>query len=258
MQHENEELKRTNAAIMAEVDALRHALTTREASGREQGTARGVQTPAGSKPFVERFRDEELPFLMSLLQDPENGAQKFTYALAEIMGNEMQSLEQRIVEQHFQPFVRQAQFREHESRALGAARNLGSEFPEFDNGNQAPEAVEAQQAFVSTLKQFPPEWTVANPEMAMLATALLTRYQHGTPIFAQAPGTSGSPSARAALAAEAGMETPGPIDGSSARPRPAAPQPRTAEDQFEADIIGADDKLARNLEGKPLGWRRVS
>ena len=130
MQRKTAEQDRQIAELSSTVQALQRALSVGPAAaGPEQGSARGVQTPAGSKPFVERFRDEELPFLMSLLQDPENGAQKFTYALAEIMGNEMQGLEQRIVEQHFQPYVRQAQFREHESRALGAARNLGSEFP---------------------------------------------------------------------------------------------------------------------------------
>ena len=263
MQRKTAEQDRQIAELSSTVQALQRALSVGpQAAGHEPGSARGVQTPAGPKPFVERFRDEELPFLMSLLQDPRtgevrpNGTEEFTYSLAEIMGNEMQSLEQRIVEKHLQPLVRQGQFREYETRALGAARNLGHEFPEFDAQNQAPEAIEAQQEFVSTLKEFPPEFVAANPELAMLATALVTRYHHGTPIFAQEPGTSGSPSARAAAAAEAGMETPGPIDGSSARPRPAAPQPRTNEEQFEADIISADDQFARNLEGKPLGWRR--
>lgn len=258
MQRKTAEQDRQIAELSSTVQALQRALSVGPtAAGPEPGTARGVQTPAGPKPFAERLVESgDLQFITQLAE--EKGLGHAIYALADLMGNEINQVREQIRTEEIQPFVRQGQFRELEGRALGAARNLGTEFPEFDNANQAPEAVEAQQEFVSTLKRFPPEFVAAEPEFTMLATALLTRYHHGTPIFAQAPGTSGSPSARAAAAAEAALDTSGPIDGSSARPRPAAPQPRTAEDQFEADIIGADDKLARNLEGKPLGWRRVS
>jgi len=257
MQRKTAEQDRQIAELSSTVQALQRALSVGPgAAGQEPGQARGVQTPAGPKPFAERLVESgDLQFITQLAE--EKGLGHAIYALADLMGSEINSVREQIRTEEIQPIVRQSQFREVEGRALGVARSLGGEFPELDHANQAPEAVEAQQAFVSTLKQFPPEFVAANPELAMLATALVTRYQHGTPIFAQAPGTSGSPSAVAAAAAEAGMETPGPIDGSSARPRPTAPQPRTAEDQFEADIIGADNKLARNLEGKPLGWRRA-
>ena len=256
MQRKTAEQDRQIAELSSTVQALQRALSVGpQAAGPEPGSARGVQTPAGPKAFADRLVESgDLQFITQLAE--EKGLGHAIYALADLMGNEINQVREQIRTEEIQPFVRQGQFREVETRALGVARNLGSQFPEFDAQNQAPEAIEAQQEFVSTLKQFPPEFVAGNPELAMLATALVTRYHHGTPIFAQAPGTSGSPSARAAAAAEAGMETPGPIDGSAARPRPAAPQPRTTEEQFEADIISADDQYARNLEGKPLGWRR--
>ncbi len=258
MQRKTAEQERQIAELSSTVQALQRALSVGpQAVGQEPGSARGVQTPAGSKPFADRLVESgDLQFITELAE--QKGLGHAIYALADIMDNEINQVREQIRNEEILPITRQSQFREVQGRALGVARGLGSEFPELDYTNQSPEAVETQQAFVSTLKQFPPEFVAANPEFTMLAAALVTRHQQGIPVFAQQPGTSGSPSALAAAAAEAQFQVPGPIDGSSARPRPAATQPRTAEDQFEADIIGADDKLARTLEGKPLGWRRVS
>ena len=257
MQRKTAEQDRQIAELSQTVQALQRALSVGpQAPGREPGTARGVQTPAaGPKSFADRLVESgDLQFVTQLAE--EKGLGHAIYALSELMGNEISQVRDQIRNEEIQPLLRQGQFREVEGRALGVARSLGQEFPELDYKNQSPEAVESQEAFVSNLKQFPPEFVAANPDFSMLAAALVTRHQQGVPVFAQAPGTSGSPSALAAAAAEAGMETPGPIDGSSARPRPAVPQPRSAEDQFEADIIGADDSLVRDLNGNSLGWRR--
>lgn len=257
MQRKTAEQDRQIAELSSTVQALQRALSVGpQAPGREQGAARGVQSPAGApKSFADRLVESgDLQFVTQLAE--EKGLGHAIYALSELMGKEISDVREQIRNEEIEPFRRQGQFREIEGRALGVARGLGQEFPEFDHQNQSPEAVEAQQVFISNLKQFPPEFVAANPEFSMLAAALVTRHQQGIPIFAQQPGTSGSPSALAAAAAESGMDTSGPIDGSSARPRPAPPQPRTAEDQFEADIIGADDSLVRDLNGNSLGWRR--
>lgn len=258
LQRKTAEYERQVAELSQTVQALQRALSVGPTPPQDgQGTARGASTPAGPKAFADRLVESgDLQFITSLAE--EKGLGHAIYALADLMGQEVQSSTERLVAEHVQPIVRQAQFEKHMGHAISTARNLGNEFPEFEQSNQSPDAVEAQQAFVATLKQFPPEEIAQNPELYMLASALITRYQHGVPMSATAPGTSGSPSARAALAAELAGGGAGPIDGSSARPRPANPQPRTAEEQFEADIIGADDKLARDLNGKPLGWRKVS
>jgi hypothetical protein len=263
LQRKTAEQERQIAELSSTVQALQRALSVTPPAEPGQGNGRGTQTPAGQQPFIERFRNDDLPFLLDCLrpsaegEDPSAGVARFTYGLAEVVGREMESLREQIRQEDVAPIVRQHQFREHESRVLNVARGLGGDFPEFDNANQAPEAVQAQQEFVSVLKQFPPDFVVANPDLAMLASALVTRHRHGIPVTATQPGTSGSPSALAALAAEGRQATGEPLDGSASRPRPSPPQPRSAEDQFEADIISADDKLARNLDGKPLGWTKV-
>ncbi len=257
MQRKAAEQDRQIAELSSTVQALQRVLSAGPAAGPDQGQPQRGQAPAGAKSFADRLVESgDLQFITSLAE--EKGLGHAIYALADIMGNELKTTTERLVEEHVQPIIQRGQKERIMGHAMGAFSSIGGEFPEFSRENQSPEAVEAQQAYVSLLKRVPPEEIARDPEFYALAAALMTRHQYGVPIGSTSPGTSGSPSALAAAAAEAQFQQGGPIDGSSARPRPAAAQPRTAEEQFEADIMGADDRLARDKTGKPLGWRRVS
>jgi len=244
---------------LAERDTLIRALQSQLTGGAQgQGAAQAPQAPAGPHGFAEKFvKSGDLEFITGLLQDsdPQVGVQKFTVALLDRVDREMNERLEQVRSEEIQPILRQRQFEQHMGSAMGAARNLAQPFPELDNENHSPEAEEHQQAFVENLKQFPPEFTASNPEFAMLAAALVTRYQHGTPILAQAPGTSGSPSARAALASEQAYAaaTGTPIDGSGT-PRPRLDgASETPLDRIRRENAAAPGNF-RAPSGKDLGF----
>jgi hypothetical protein len=237
------------AELNQTVQALQRALSAGPPSApHAQGNVPGGPTqPAGPKPFAERLVESgDLAFITQLAE--EKGLGHAIYALADLMGNEINGVRDQIRNEEIQPMIRQQEFSRIEGRALGVARNLGSEFPELENSNQSPEAVEAQQSFVETLKRFPPEFVAADPELAMLATALVTRYQHGVPMVGQQPGSSGSPSARAAMAAEQALGTPNPLDGSATRPNLGKPGLESP-----ADRIRRENQQAQNVVRTPDG-----
>jgi hypothetical protein len=256
------EAQRNLAEREAEIQALRSALTGR-GDGQGQGVQRGAASsaPDASAPFVERLaKDGTADFLVSLLkteegEDPSNGIKRFVLGLADVMSRENQAQVAQVQEQHIAPILRRQQFNEHMGSAMGVVRSLAQEFPELEDGNASPEAVEHQQAFVANLKQFPPELVASNPQFTMLAAALVTRYQNGTPVFAQAPGTSGSPSARAIAASEQalGNATSVPIGGTGTpRPRPAGTA-ETDEDRIRRENAGVSIRL-QSPTGHDLGF----
>jgi len=259
IQRQFNEAEQRLAEQAREIETLRRALgPASSAVGQGQGTANGQAPPPGPHGFAEKFvKSGDLEFITGLLQDsdPQVGVQKFTVALLDRVDREMNERLEQVRSEEIQPILRQRQFEQHMGSAMGAARNLAQPFPELDNENHSPEAEEHQQAFVENLKQFPPEFTASNPEFAMLAAALVTRYQHGTPILAQAPGTSGSPSARAALASEQAYAaaTGTPIDGSG------TPRPRldgggeTPLDRIRRENAAAPGNF-RTPSGKDLGF----
>lgn len=266
VQREAEELKRTLSQRDAELEALRQALAGRSAGGQPpqgQGAQQqGRQAPDASAPFVERLaQDGSLDFLASLLQtgegeDPTLGVKRFTLGLADMISREVEGRVAQVQEQHIAPILRQQKFSEHMGRAMGVARSLASsDFPELDDSNASPEAVEHQQAFMANLKQFPPEFVAANPDFSMLAAALVTRYQNGTPVFAQEPGTSGSPSARAIAASEMalGAAAPNPLGGTGTpRPRPNGAG-ETPEDRIRRENAAAPMRI-QTPGGRDLGF----
>lgn len=245
----------------AEIQALRKALTG--GNGQGQGAARGSEpTPAAdpNAPLAKQLAESrDLDFLVSLLEtkegeDPTLGVKRFTLGLADTIDKMVNSRVQAVQEQHIQPILRQRQFEQGMQSTMGVVRSLTGDFPELDEANSSPEAVEHQQAFVENLKQFPPEMVTQNPQLYLLATALLTRYQHGTPVFAQTPGTSGSPSARAvAASAQAlGLATPNPLDGTGTpRPRPGGVE--TAEDRIRRENAAAPGNF-HTPSGRDLGF----
>lgn len=252
LQRKTAEYERQMQELSSTVQALQRALSVAPTpAGTEQGQPGRVQAAqAGPKPFAERLVESgDLQFIQQLAE--EKGLGHAIYALADLMGHEIQQVREQLRTEEIEPIVRAQEFRQIEGRALGVAKNLGSEFPEFDNSNQSPEAVEAQQTFVSTLKQFPPEFVAANPELAMLATALVTRYQHGVPVFAQQPGSSGSPSARAAIAAEQAVNPPSPLDESATKPNLRPPGAESPLDRIRRENQQAQT-MVRSANGRPL------
>jgi len=242
----------------AEIQALRRSLSGGP-GGQGQGTQQGPQAPAGPHSFAEKFvKSGDLEFITGLLNDPDphQGIQKFTVALMDRVDREVNERLEQVRSEEIAPIIRQREFERTMGSAMGVARNLGESFPELDNTNQSAEAVEHQQAFVENLKQFPPEFVAQNPQFAMLATALLTRYQHGTPMIAQAPGTSGSPSARAALASQQALAaaTGTPIDGTGTpRPRATGGNGETPEDRIRRENAAAPATF-RAPNGRDLGF----
>jgi len=241
----------------AEIQALRRSLTGGP-GGQGQGTQQGSQAPEGPHSFAEKFvKSGDLEFITGLLNDPDpqQGIQKFTVALMDRVDREVNERLDRVRSEQIEPIVRQREAERTMGSAMGVAKQLGDSFPELDNGNQSAEAVEHQQAFVENLKQFPPEFVAANPQFAMLASALVTRYQYGTPMIAQQPGTSGSPSARAALASEQQLAaaTGIPIDGTGTpRPRQGGAG-ETPEDRIRRENAAAPGNF-RTPSGIDLGF----
>jgi hypothetical protein len=245
---------------LAEQETLVRALQSQLTGGAQpgQGTAAGQASSPEPRGFAEKLvKSGDLDFITGLLQDPDPqaGLQKFTVALADRMDREINERLEQVRTEQIEPIVRQREFERTMGSALGVARGLGSQFPELDNSNQSPEAVEHQQAFVETLQQFPRDFVATNPDLAMLATALLTRYQYGIPIVAQAPGTSGSPSARAALASEQAFAAQAgvPIEGTGTpRPRPNG-QGETPLDRIRRENAAAPGNF-HSPSGKDLGF----
>jgi hypothetical protein len=239
------------------VQALQRALSTGvPGQGQGQGAANGPAAPAGEHSFAEELvKSGDLQFITGLLQDPNQGVEKFTVALADRMDRAFNERLQRMEAEKIQPFIRQAQFEKEMGSTMGIARQLGQQFPELDNANQSPEAVEHQQAFIETLKQLPPEFVRANPEVAFQMVAAYTRHQYGTPVFAQPPGTSGSPSARAALASEEmlaqAISTPA-VGTGTPRPRPAG-APESPEDRIRRENAAVQGNF-RSPSGRDLGF----
>jgi hypothetical protein len=104
----------------------------------------------------------------------------------------------------------------------------------------------------------PPEILASDPQYHMLAAALVARHQYGTPVFAQAPGTSGSPSARAVAASEQalGQATSVPIGGTGTpRPRPPG-SAETDEDRIRRENAAVSIRL-QSPTGRDLGFGPV-
>jgi hypothetical protein len=248
------EYERQVGELTQTVSAFQRMMASGQVGGQGQGAANGPAAPAGEQDFAERFAQKELPWLMEQLNHPEQGAQRFTVGLAHVIGQELRQQREQIMGEIQARDQRQAQERAVGS-AFGVARNLAQDFPELDEHNSSPEAIEHQQAFIENLKQFPQGFAAENPQFAMLAAALVTRHQYGTPMVAQPPGTSGSPSARALLASEQALAgaVGSPIQGNGTpRPRPigAGEMP---EDRIRRENAAAPGNF-RSPSGRDLGF----
>jgi len=184
------------------------------------------------------------------------------FALATVIGERteasiQQQIEQR-VEQRLNQGDKRREFDQNMGKVQAAIRHLGPIYPELDESNDTPEAGDARLGIIEIWKSYPPEFSLGNPLRALKLAVQEYREEHGTPVFAVPPGSSGSPSARVAAAAERGSAGDAVLDtGVRARPRPGG-QPLSAQEELAQSLSKADATHVRTSSGFDLGVRRVS
>lgn len=255
LQRQNAELTKAKAQYEARVAALEQMVAGRPAQIPGQGVPQGPQGPGGPRSGLEAMLSpERFHFYQKLSEDPEIGLAGAMFAqqqdLVKAVKEEMETLKSEAI----QPIVQRNEQAQAIAKVFGAAKQLAaSGYPELDNDNRSPEAEEAQQQILSILQEIPADYLRANPERALRMAVLEYRERNGTPIFAQQPGTSGSPSVRAAMAAEAAAPGLNPLDGSGT-PRPRQGGPETPADRIRRENREATVTL-RSEKGRPLGFQ---
>lgn len=244
----------------AELESLRRSGVS--ARGGVQGDDGQYGGPAGQPAnWGKVLKDSgDLDLISEIAETKGFGAA--AYALSTVIGERVEAEIDRRVEERVEGRVgsmeKQRQFDHHMGRVTSALRQLGPIYPEFDESNSAPEAEEARQGIIAIWTSFPPEFSLGNPLRALKLAVQEYREQHGTPIFAVPPGSSGSPSARVAAAAERGSAGDAVLDtGVRARPRPSG-QPASAQEELAQSLSKADAVNARTTSGFNLGVRRLS
>jgi hypothetical protein len=212
-------------------------------------------------PFAKGLAESgELDVINQIANDPNMGIGHAMFRMAELFEKRLQEQTEGVREEVLGQFE-QTQVRSQQERAvvhaIGQAKALAADYPELDENNHSDEAVTAQQGILEILKALPQgaEWLASDPGEALRYAAERYRRMNGTPIFAQPPGTSGSPSARAAQAAEAaaGASAAVPLDGTGVpRQRPNG-QPETMADRIRRENRELS-KMAKTPSGRPLGF----
>lgn len=247
------EFQRQNAELSARLEALQSAFASNYAPGppNAQGVGQGSSTSPSSVGFADELvKSGDLQFIADLAE--EKGLAHAIYALADRFDQRQRALlgelEDGIMEQAVLPMQRHTEFSTHMSSMMGAARQLAQEYPELNEQDQSPEAQEAQGAIAEILKELSPEWTLQNPHRALRIAVEEYRRQNGTPGFAFQPGTSASPSARAALASELAQASVSPLSGQGVpRPRP------NGVPESDAERIRRENRAASNVLKSPSG-----
>lgn len=244
----------------AELESLRRSGVS--ARGGVQGDGGQHGEPAGQPAnWGKVLKDSgDLDLISEIAETKGFGAA--AYALSTVIGERVeasiqQQIEQR-VEERLNKSDNQRQFEMHMNKVQSAIRQLGQTYAEFDESNTTPEAEEARLGIIEIWKSFPREFSLGNPLRALKVAVQEYREQHGTPVFAIPPGSSGSPSARVAAAAERGSAGDSVLDtGVRARPRPAA-QPASAQEELAQSLSKADAVNAKTSSGFNLGVRRIT
>lgn len=265
VQRENSRLQNQLQSMRSEMDGLRALLQGRQGEGQEQGTPGGPKAPAGPTSFARELAENgELNVIAKIFADPEMGPAHAMYRMAELL-DERQSKSLEAVRGELSSQFEQQQVRSQQERAVaktfGVVKNLAQTYPELDESNQSEEAEAAQREILQIITDtFPPETLAANPERVLRMAVEEYRRQNGTPVFAHAPGTSGSPSVRAAQAAElsAAGTLATPLDGTGVpRQRPAGTSESPIE-RMRRENREFNKKIATTPSGRPLGFEVTS
>jgi hypothetical protein len=262
VQKENAQLKSQLQKFEAELTGLRSLLQNQQGGAQGQGVPGKLETPQGKSFARELAENGELEVIAKIFADPEMGPAHAMYRMAELLDERQnKSLEQ--VREEMSSQFQQQQIRSHQERAIaktfGVVRNLAQSFPELDESNESDEAAEAQQEIFNILKDsFTPEQIATNPERCIRMAVVEYRNAYGTPVFAQPPGTSGSPSVRAAQASEMQAATTAstPLEGSGV-PRQRGNGPESPVERIKRENREFNKKIATTPSGRPLGFEAV-
>ena len=239
---------------------LQRNLAVLQSRGLAQG-GNGAVSQQSAQAQAQTFQDQlvqsgDLKFIAEMAQeDLENGKGlgRAFYAMAEKFGERLQTEMQRFESERFTPMQQQQEFQQAMTGVAAAVNSLKSEFPELDDENKSPEAAEARTAILETFKSFPPEQSIRNPREVLAYAAWKYRQTHGIPVFAQPPGTSTSPSALAAQAAEAAQPAGMVLEGTGVPPQRPNGVPETPQESLARDIARADERRLKGKDGFDLG-----
>jgi hypothetical protein len=260
-------LQRQNAELAKTVQALESALSMRDAGVQDgvrgQGQAVfGAQPTGEPKSFAKELVDGgDLDVIAQMFADPNMGPAHAMYYMAELLDKrQSKSLDQmrNDVQSQFEQATVRTQQERAVAKAIGATRELMTDYPELDPDNNSDEAAEAQQEILRIIQELPQgvEWLAGDPAEALRYAAERYRRSYGTPMFATPPGTSGSPSVRAAAAAEAQARASAsaPLDGSGVpRQRPTG-QPESPMERLRRENREVSTRVAKTPSGRPLGF----
>lgn len=279
-------LQRQNAELTKRLERMESQLEDYSTRLRGGGSEKPVQAQGqGSNGEAESFAEHlaktgQLDFFNKLAQNPEIGVAGAIFealkAQEEWQGkhqdNRVSQLEERIVQSDVQRAQEAAL-----ARTFTAAKSLTKEFPELDDADpSAPdeaheEREQIHQTIIGYLQSTPQAihpktgqpvptgvmWLQEKPDEAIRWAVTKFRSEYGTPVFAQPPGTSESPSAKAAAAAEkkAAAEASEPLDGSGVpRQRRGDNKPRTLADKWREDSTNLKGREATTPSGRKLGF----
>ena len=269
LQRQNAERGQRVTQLEAEIAALRGMVPQQKGGGQEQ-----APKEAGS--FAERLaKNGDLDFYASRAinaqgQITKEGLMETLFAFAQdVDKHQSDSLQKAMDDVRTGSTNIQTQLEQERTlaRAYTAANALKSEFPELDDSNRADGIGDVHAEIFGLLKSGPPvmlengnvvpqmlAWLASEPRQALRWAVEEYRRQHGTPVFAQSPGTSESPSAKAAAAAEkaAAGTVSTPPDGDGV-PRQGSDKASTLEQRWRRESAQLP-KEAKTPSGRSLGF----
>lgn len=282
-------LQRQNADLTKKLQQYEALLENLQGQNlRGNGSGGNVQAPKQEateevKSFAEHLaKSGELEYLNKLAQNPEIGVAGAIYEALKAKetwdqqhGNEGLQKEISGLKQLFVETEGARATEARTARIVTATKKLTAEYPELDDlpPEASDEAHEERQqmwqAIWAQLQSTPPAidpetgktipngfiWLKAEPEKAIRYAVKSFRETYGTPVFAQAPGTSESPSARVAAAAERRSSGGDALDGSGVpRSKSGDGKPQTLADTWRQDSQKLKGREATTPSGRRLGF----
>jgi hypothetical protein len=211
------------------------------------------QTPQnGGAPqsFADRLAQSgDLTFISQLAE--EKGIAHAMYEMARLMEQHTKEQIQGFRDQEIAPFIQNYQLQQGVQQFIGSVKPILTEFPELSvDPEQSPEAKEAQNFVMERVQAFPREWLAKNGDTAVRQAILEYRHLYGTPMFANPPGSSGSPSAHALAAAERGGTTP--LNGPGTPPQRPGNAPETPGERMKRENTEINARTLRTPSGRVL------